>query len=239
MPFFFSKKPASVAQDLRLSGHAPVSSSGGADDSAPVFDSFEVDLLGHLDTLYAVSCRMTRSTADAEDLVQDTVVKAMRASHQFQSGTNLKAWLLRILTNTFINRYRRGGLERDLFEGPDATALTDGWIGANTLRSLQDPETQALTPLVAAEVQRALDDLPDDFRLAVVLSDVEELSYKEIAEVMGCPIGTVMSRLHRGRRLLQKTLREHAVAMGIVSETEEKVAPATDLASYRKRRQAS
>src|SRR3954462_13943231 len=209
MAFFFSKKPASVAQDLGLSAAV----------AAPREDSFEVEMLGHLDTLYGVSCRMTRSTAEAEDLVQDTVVKAMRARSQFQPGTNLKAWLLRILTNTFINRYRRGGLERDLFDGPDIDSLTDGWIGATTMRAMRDPETQALTPLVEAEVQRALDDLPDEFRLAVVLSDIEELSYKEIADVMGCPIGTVMSRLHRGRKMLQKTLREHAVAMGIVSES--------------------
>ncbi|KYF59754.1 RNA polymerase subunit sigma [Sorangium cellulosum] len=198
-------------------------------------DAFEVELLGHLDTLYGVSCRMTKSSTEAEDLVQDTIVKAMRARDQFEPGTNLKAWLLRILTNTFINRYRRGGLERGIFEGPDAEPLTDGWVGATTMRAMRDPETQALTPLIEAEVQRALDELPDEFRLAVVLSDIEELSYKEIAEAMGCPIGTVMSRLHRGRKLLQKTLREHAVLMGIVSADASKEAPA-DLDAYRKRK---
>jgi RNA polymerase sigma-70 factor, ECF subfamily len=227
MPFFFSKKPTSVAQDM----------SGYGGDAQRV-DTFEVELLGHLDALYGVSCRMTRSTAEAEDLVQDTVVKAMRAREQFTPGTNLKAWLLRILTNTFINRYRRGGMERDLFEGPEADSLTDGWIGANTMRAMRDPETQALSPLVEAELSRALDELPPEFRLAVVLSDIEELSYKEIADAMGCPIGTVMSRLHRGRRLLQKSLREHAVALGIVSEHEPRAretAPA-DLAAYRRRK---
>lgn len=234
MPFFFSKKPASVAQDLAVASGVPTSEG-----------TFEVQLLGHLDTMYSVSCRMTRSTSEAEDLVQDTIVKAMRARDQFEPGTNMKAWLLRIMTNTFINRYRRGGLEREIFDGPDADSLTDGWVGATTMRAMRDPETQALTPLVEAEVQRALDELPDEFRLAVVLSDVEELSYKEIAEAMGCPIGTVMSRLHRGRRMLQKTLREHAVALGIVSEseapaekTEAAVAPTADLAAYRKRRRA-
>lgn len=227
MPFFFSKKPTSVAQDLSLAA-------GGESR----FDSFEVELLGHLDTLYSVSCRMTKGTTEAEDLVQDTIVKAMRARDQFEPGTNLKAWLLRILTNTFINRYRRGGLERDILDGPDAEALTGGWVGANTLRAMRDPETQALMPLIEAEVQRALDQLPDEFRIAVVLSDVEELSYKEIADAMGCPIGTVMSRLHRGRKLLQKTLRDHAVAMGIVAEDGTKKgddAP-TNLATYRRRR---
>lgn len=231
MPFFFSKKPTSVVQDM-----------GDFAGVAPRVDSFEVELLGQLDTLYGVSCRMTRSTAEAEDLVQDTVVKAMRARDQFQPGTNLKAWLLRILTNTFINRYRRGGMERDVIDGPDAESLTDAWVGATTLRAMRDPETQALSPLIEAEVQRALDDLPAEFRLAVVLSDIEELSYKEIADAMGCPIGTVMSRLHRGRRMLQKTLREHAIAMGIVSESEgaktKESAPA-DLAAYRRRKRGA
>lgn len=227
MPFFFSKKPASVAQDLSLAG---------GEASRP--DAFEVELLGHLDALYGVSCRMTRSTTEAEDLVQDTIVKAMRARSQFEPGTNLKAWLLRILTNTFINRYRRGGLERDLFEGPDAEPLTDAWVGATTMRAMRDPETQALSPLIEAEVQRALDELPDEFRLAVILSDIEELSYKEISEAMGCPIGTVMSRLHRGRKLLQKSLREQAVLMGIVSEDGGKKSSDTpaDLGAYRKRK---
>lgn len=225
MPFFFSKKPTSVAQDM-----------GDIAGAVPQVDSFEVELLGQLDTLYGVSCRMTRSTAEAEDLVQDTVVKAMRARDQFQPGTNLKAWLLRILTNTFINRYRRGGMERDVIDGPDAESLTDAWVGATTLRAMRDPETQALSPLIEAEVQRALDDLPAEFRLAVVLSDIEELSYKEIADAMGCPIGTVMSRLHRGRRMLQKTLREHAVAMGIVTEAEHGKSAPADLAAYRRRK---
>src|SRR5881296_1058799 len=108
MPFFFARKPAAVAL-LSEPEHAKPT-----DDLA---GSFEAELLSHLDTLYGVSCRMTKSTTEAEDLVQDTVVKAMRARDQFQPGTNLKAWLLRILTNTFINRYRRGGLERDLFDG--------------------------------------------------------------------------------------------------------------------------
>jgi RNA polymerase sigma-70 factor, ECF subfamily len=233
MAFFFSKKPASVAQDLSLAS--------GGDQAAGGLDPFEVELLGHLDTLYAVSCRMTRSTTEAEDLVQDTVVKAMRARSQFEPGTNLKAWLMRILTNTFINRYRRGGLERDVLEGPDVDSLTDGWVGATTMRGMRDPETAALAPLVEKEVQRALDELPPEFRVAVVLSDIEELSYKEIADAMSCPIGTVMSRLHRGRKLLQKSLREHAIALGIVNEDTAKKNQETpaDLAAYRQRRRSA
>ncbi len=238
MPFFFSKKPESVAQDLAVAAGADAWGSGAPPTPPPRETSFDVQLLTHLDTMYAVSCRMTRSTAEAEDLVQDTIVKAMRAREQFEPGTNMKAWLLRIMTNTFINRYRRGGLEREIFDGPDADSLTDGWVGATTMRAMRDPETQALTPIVEAEVQRALDALPDEFRLAVVLSDIEELSYKEIAEAMNCPIGTVMSRLHRGRKLLQKTLREHAEAMGIITESSAKKAQEdpVSLADYRRRK---
>lgn len=201
-------------------------------------DAFEAQTLEHLDALYAVSCRLTKSPLDAEDLVQDTLVKAMRARDQYEPGTNLKAWLFKILHNTFINKYRRGGLERDVLEGPDADPLADGWVSAASMRALRDPETQALRPLVQEEIHKALDELPEEFRLAVVLSDVEELSYKEIANVMGCPVGTVMSRLHRGRRLLQKRLYDHAVYLGIapVDDATSEETGAVDIASYRARK---
>jgi RNA polymerase sigma-70 factor (ECF subfamily) len=177
---------------------------------------FEREALSHLSTLLAVSSRLTRSSVEAEDLVQDTVVKALRARDHFTPGSNMRAWLLRILTNTFINRYRRGGLERSVLDGPDADPLADGWIGASTMEAMRDPESRALRSLLEREIVSALDELPEEFRLAVVLSDVEELSYKEISEIMGCPIGTVMSRLHRGRRILKGRLYEHARALGIV-----------------------
>lgn len=177
---------------------------------------FEREVLGHMPSLLGVANRLTRHGAEAEDLVQDAVLKALRAHDQFESGTNLRAWLLKILTNTFINRYRRGGLERSVLEGPDADPLADGWVSAATMEAMRDPEARALRPIVEAEIDKALDELPTEFRLAVVLSDVEELSYKEIADVMGCPIGTVMSRLHRGRRILKTRLYEHARAMGII-----------------------
>ncbi len=195
--------------------------------------SFEDDAASHLDALYGVACRLTRNPTEAEDLVQDALVKAMRAKEQFRPGTNLKAWLFRILTNTFINKYRRGGLERNLFEGPDADPLVDGWVSASTMRQLRDPEQVALLPIVEGEVRNALDALPAEFRLAVILCDVEEFSYEEIAEIMSCPVGTVMSRLHRGRKLLQKALYEHAVAMGIVKVSEAPVAEPTSLEAFR------
>src|SRR3954466_3189648 len=160
---------------------------------SPGPDPFESQVLTHLDALYGVACRLTKLPLDAEDLVQDALVKAMRARDQYQAGTNLKAWLFKILTNTFINRYRRGGLERSVLDGPDADPLADGWIGASPLEAMRDPESRAMRALLEKEIVAALDELPEEFRLAVVLSDVEELSYKEISDIMGCPIGTVMS----------------------------------------------
>ena len=182
---------------------------------------FEKEVLEHLPSLLGVASRLMRNAPESEDLVQDTVLKALRARDQFESGTNLRAWLLKILTNTFINRYRRGGLERSVLDGPDADPLADGWVSASTMESLRDPESQALRPILETEIGKALDELPTDFRLAVVLSDVEDLSYKEISDVMGCPIGTVMSRLHRGRRMLKSRLFDQARSLGIVGpETE-------------------
>lgn len=177
---------------------------------------FEREVLEHLPSMLSVASRLMRHGSEAEDLVQDAVLKAIRARDQFESGTNLRAWLLKILTNTFINRYRRGGLERSVLDGPDADPLADGWISSSTMEALRDPESQALRPILEAEIGKALAELPTEFRLAVVLSDVEDLSYKEISEVMGCPVGTVMSRLHRGRRLLKGRLYEHARALGII-----------------------
>src|SRR5580658_10761300 len=206
-------------------------------------DNFSEECLTHIDGMYGVACRLTRNPTEAEDLVQDSLVKAMRARHQFLVGTNLKAWLFRILTNTFINKYRRGGLERSVLEGPDADPLADGWVSASTMRQLREPEQIALRPIIAGEVGRALDALPPEFKLAVVLCDVEEFSYEEIADIMQCPIGTVMSRLHRGRKLLQKALYSHALAMGIVKGEDEifeaRKAEPTDIAMYRAKKRGA
>jgi RNA polymerase sigma-70 factor (ECF subfamily) len=207
-------------------------------------DAFMEEAMSHMDALHGVACRLTRNPAEAEDLVQDALVKAMRARDQFRAGTNLKAWLFRILTNTFINKFRRGGLEKSVLEGPDADPLADGWVSASTMRQLRDPEATALLPIVEGEVRKALDALPPEFRLAVVLCDVEEFSYEEIADIMGCPIGTVMSRLHRGRKLLQRSLYAHALAMGIVKGEPSvgeaaKPAEATSLTEFRARRRGA
>jgi len=220
------------------------------DPKRAVQTDFEREALAHLPTLMAVSSRLTRSSAESEDLVQDTLLKALRAREHFMPGSNMRAWLLRILTNTFINRYRRGGLERSVLDGPDADPLADGWVGAATMESMRDPESGALRSILEKEIVTALDELPEEFRLAVVLSDVEELSYKEIADIMGCPIGTVMSRLHRGRRILKKRLYEHARAFGIVGP-EDAVGqssgaakkpgaePVVELADYKRRKGAN
>jgi RNA polymerase sigma-70 factor, ECF subfamily len=197
--------------------------------------AFEEQVAGHMDALYAMACRLTKNPAEAEDVVQDTLVKAMRARDQFQEGTHLKAWLFRILTNTFINRYRRGGLERTIIDGPDAEPLMDGWMSASTMRQLRNPEEIALLPIVEREVQKALDAIPEEFRIAVVLSDAEDFTYEEIAAIMGCPVGTVMSRLHRGRKLLRKSLVEHARALGIVREELVQKEPAS-LEAFRENR---
>jgi RNA polymerase sigma-70 factor (ECF subfamily) len=210
-------------------------------------DAFSTEMLGHMDTLFSVASRMTRGSSEAEDLVQDTILKAIRAKDQFEPGTNIKAWLLRILTNTFINKYRRGGMERGVLDGPTADTLVENWTSASTMRAVRDAESAALKPLIEAELSAALDELPEDFRLAVILSDVEELSYKEIADVMGCPIGTVMSRLHRGRKLLQSRLRDHAEVLGILpaqttsrpaQESSPEISAPADLAAFRERRRA-
>ncbi len=218
-------------------GTLPVMSLTAAPDATKNPSDFARQAVEHLEALHAMACKLTRNGAEAEDLVQDTLVKAMRAQDQFSAGTNLKAWLFRILTNTFINKYRRGGLERSVFEGPDAEPLVDGWVSASSMRQLRDPEQAALLPIVEGEVQRALEALPAEFKLAVMLCDVEEFSYEEIAQIMGCPVGTVMSRLHRGRKLLQRSLYNHALALGIVQEKpmpeSAVMEPPTDLAAYR------
>jgi len=212
-------------------------------ENAKDTDSFAEEALTYMDAMYGVACRLTRNPTEAEDLVQDALVKAMRARHQFLVGTNLKAWLFRILTNTFINKYRRGGLEKTLLEGPDADPLADGWVSASTMRQLRDPEQIALLPIVEGEVRRALDALPQEFKLAVILCDVEEFSYEEIADIMACPIGTVMSRVHRGRKLLQKALYSHALSMGIVKGEEtvggERTSAPADLSAYRARKRGA
>ena len=181
-------------------------------------DEFEAEALRHLDALYRTALRMTRSEADAEDLVQETYIRAFRFRDQFTLGTNMKAWLFRILTNTFINTYRRKTAQPEVtdLEGIDEFSLYRRMADDRAASTSPDPEAELLNSVVDTEVTDALEALPEKFRTTVLL-DVEGFSYKEIAEMLSIPIGTVMSRLHRGRKFLQKRLYDLARERGIAA----------------------
>jgi RNA polymerase sigma-70 factor (ECF subfamily) len=186
--------------------------------------TFSDDAMQFAPQLYSAAMRMTRNPSDAEDLVQETFLKAYRAYHSFQAGTNLKAWLYRILTNTFINKYRKDsrrpnevdlGVIEDLYLyrriGSEASA-----------EASRTTEDRVLDGLVESDIKKAVEELPENFRIPVLLADLEGLSYQEIADILEIPIGTVMSRLHRGRKAMQKTLWEFARSRGLIPEGAER-----------------
>ncbi|MFT5434908.1 MAG: RNA polymerase sigma-70 factor (ECF subfamily) [Myxococcota bacterium] len=202
-------------------------------------NSFDLEAVPHLDALYYAAVYMTKDPREAEDLVQETMLKAFRFWDRYKKGTNCKAWLFRILTNTHINRNRGKHREFSYLENVDVESSEEQPI-SDASAFYKGPEAGYLHDRIHPDVKAAIDSLPEDFRTAVVLADLQDFSYKEIAEIVECPIGTVMSRLHRGRKMLQKKLRSHAIAQGIV-QAEPAVSPKTgteptSLDAYRQRR---
>lgn len=200
---------------------------------------FEALALEHMDALYGAALRLTRSAKDAEDLVQDTYLKAFRFFDSFERGTNIKAWLFKIQTNTFINKYRRKVKEREVAEAPPEDVVLDRFVSSEQVRALQDPEGDFFGHLLSDEVVEALEQVPVDFRMVVILADIQGFAYKEIAEIVGCPVGTVMSRLFRGRRLLQKQLYDFAIREGILTVDSDDQGQPISLEEYRDRKKAS
>jgi RNA polymerase sigma-70 factor (ECF subfamily) len=183
-------------------------------------EQFTTDAMQYAPQLFSTALRMTRSRSDAEDLVQETYIKGWRSFHTFQEGTNLRAWLFRIMTNTYINKYnaqKRKGTEVELDDVEELFLYKRlGSIDQSQLSS--SAEDQMLDLFTDDEVKSALEELPEDFRIPVLLSDVDGFSYKEISEMLEIPIGTVMSRLHRGRKAMQKMLYEYARERGLIVE---------------------
>jgi RNA polymerase sigma-70 factor (ECF subfamily) len=167
---------------------------------------FEREVMPHLQALYSVALRMTKSEGDAEDLVQDAILRAYRFWDGFEAGSNCRAWLMRILTNVFRNRYRERAREQEILGEAEASPANLGQFHGTAPR---DAESALFGRMLSRDVEKALATLPSEFRMPVILADLEDLSYKEIADILECPAGTVMSRLYRGRKMLQKQLSDY------------------------------
>ncbi|WP_052005271.1 sigma-70 family RNA polymerase sigma factor [Gordonia malaquae] len=207
--------PVDSSEQASSEGNPVAEESERDQTQAELTERFERDALPLLDQLYGGALRMTRNPADAEDLVQETFVKAFSAFASFREGTNLKAWMYRILTNTYINSYRKKQRQPAQYPTEEITDWQLAATAEHTSTGLRSAEIEALDALPDQEIKDALAQLPEDFRMAVYYADVEGLPYKEIAEIMDTPIGTVMSRLHRGRRQLRDLLADVAHERGI------------------------
>src|SRR3954468_24355682 len=208
----------------------------------PLRADFEQEALPYLPALYGAALRMTRDPKDAEDLVQEALLRAYRFFDTFEAGTNCKAWLFRILTNVFCNRYREREREHEILNEAESCEANVEQFISGAAAAGRDSENALLGRMISADVERALAAVPQDFRMAVILADLEDFSYKEIAEIMECPAGTVMSRLYRGRKLLQQLLYKYAVEQGIIDGSGKHLAPEAeaadkpiDIRAYRKR----
>ncbi|MBU0553190.1 sigma-70 family RNA polymerase sigma factor [Myxococcota bacterium] len=206
---------------------------------SPAPDGFEEVALPQADVLYSAALRMTRDPSQAEDLVQETLLRAYRFWHRFEPGTHIKAWLLRIQTNLFINQYRRRQREHRVLDDRQVDDLLERHAVAVQASLPQETRAEFIKHVVSDEVFAALDLLPFEFRMTVLLADMHDLSYKEIAEILSCPVGTVMSRLHRGRKLLQAQLFEYAVERGIITPPEGSDGKVADLDAFRRRKQVA
>ncbi len=190
----------------------------GADDSK--MQVFQETAMGHLDELYATALRYTKNEKDAEDLVQETFLKAYNNWDRFEQGTNCRAWLFTILTNTFINKYRRKKKEREILNADDLRPIEQYFFNREKTDFYDNPERETLHKAFSTDVKEALESLSEEFRMVVVLADLNDFSYKEIAHILDCPVGTVMSRLFRGRKMMRQALVDTAYERGIIRDRE-------------------